>query len=104
MIEAVVILCLVMLSVAAILALYRLIIGPSILDRVIGFDMVVICIVGMIILVSVQWQSTLFVEMMLIFSLLGFLGAVAYVSFLASNPSRLKGEVRIFKKEDSHGS
>lgn len=104
MIEVVVIICLVMLSVAVILALYRLLVGPSILDRIIGFDMVAICIVGMIILVSVEWQSTLFVEIMLIFSLLGFMGSVAYVSFLASNPSRLKDKVRIYKKEDNHGS
>lgn len=93
MIDVVTTVCFFMLSVAAVLALRRLIIGPSILDRVIGFDMVSICIIGMMIVVSLRWQSTLYIEIMLIFSLLGFLGSVAYVSFLANHQERLRREL-----------
>ncbi len=74
MIEYFIIPCFLMLSFAAALAIYRLLVGPTILDRIIGFDMVAICIVGMIILISIWGESTLYVEIMLIFSLLGFLG------------------------------
>ncbi len=104
MIEYFIILCFLMLSVAATLAIYRLLVGPTILDRIIGFDMVAICIVGMIILVSIWLESTLYVEIMLIFSLLGFLGSVAFVSFLHTNPDRLRIEKLLKKKEDAHDS
>lgn len=103
MIEAVTTVCFVMLSAAAVLALYRLIVGPSILDRIIGFDMVAICIAGMIIVVSLRWQSALYIEIMLIFSLLGFLGTVAYVSFLASNQDKLRRDLeRSERRKDKH--
>lgn len=102
MIETVVIICFVMIAVAVSLAFYRLLVGPSILDRIIAFDMVAIGIVGMIILLSIWYRSALFIEIMLIFSLLGFLGSVAFVSFLHKNPEKLKGRGIKKRKHESH--
>lgn len=81
--------CFILLLTASGLALYRLLSGPTLLDRIIAFDMGAICIVGMIILLSVYWNTQVFIEIMLIFSLLGFVGTVAFVSYLYSNPDRL---------------
>lgn len=92
--------CFPMLVVSVVLALYRLLTGPTILDRIIGFDMVAICIIGMMILLSLIWHSTLYVEIMLIFSLLGFLGTVAFVSFLYMRPERLEMEIKPTKREE----
>jgi multisubunit Na+/H+ antiporter MnhF subunit len=74
--------CLLLLAIAALIALYRLITGPTVLDRIVAFDMVAICIVGKMVLLSVLWKTQLFLELMLIFSLLGFVGTVAFVSYL----------------------
>lgn len=81
--------CSLMLLAAAGLALYRLLAGPTLLDRIVGFDMGAICIVGMIALLSLYWKTDVFLEIMVIFSLLGFVGTVAFVSYLFSNPNRI---------------
>jgi multicomponent Na+:H+ antiporter subunit F len=98
-------LCFVLLLAASGLALYRLLVGPTLLDRIIGFDMGAICIVGMIILLSAYWNTRIFIEIMLIFSLLGFVGTVAFVSYLYGNPDRLwhRSEVAGRRKEKEAG-
>lgn len=86
--------CLVMLVFASAMAIYRLFAGPSLLDRILGFDMAAICIIGMIVLLSVYWRTSVFIEILLIFSLLGFVGAVAFVSYLNGNPERMWHKMR----------
>lgn len=94
-----ILLCFVLLIAASGLALWRILSGPDVLDRVIGFDLVAICIGGMIILLSIWWGTHLFIEIMLIFSLLGFVGTVAYVCYLLTHPARLRPQK---KEKPSH--
>jgi multicomponent K+:H+ antiporter subunit F/multicomponent Na+:H+ antiporter subunit F len=47
-----------------------------------SFDLITTCAVGMIVLLSVRWQTILYLELILIFSLLGFLTTVAFVFYL----------------------
>lgn len=86
-----VLLCFVLILATAAMAVWRLLSGPSIVDRIIGFDLLATSIGGMIVLLSVWWKTHLFIEIMLIFSLLGFVGTVAFVSFLHNNPGKLRG-------------
>lgn len=72
----------VILGLATLLALRRVFSGPSVLDRIIGFDAGAICMIGMMVLLSVKWRTGLLIEIMLIFSLLGFVGTIAFVSYL----------------------
>jgi multisubunit Na+/H+ antiporter MnhF subunit len=89
MITVTVYFCFLVLSAATILALWRLLAGPTVLDRVIGFDMAAICSVGMISIISVLWETELFIEIMMIFSLLGFVGTISFVSYLKLRPDKL---------------
>ncbi|GAT33631.1 multicomponent K+:H+ antiporter subunit F [Terrimicrobium sacchariphilum] len=98
MMTIVVILALALLIAASMLALVRVLMGPTIIDRIIAFDLVAISIVGMMVILSVWWKTQLFIEIMLIFSLLGFVGTVAFVCYLHNDPSKLK---RVGKKEPS---
>ena len=82
MISIVVSICYVLLSIAAFFALKRVLQGPTTLDRAIGFDMLTTTTVGAMVLVSVSRNTQLYIELMLIFSLLGFVGTVAFVSYL----------------------
>lgn len=82
MIAATVTLCFVILGLAAVISLRRVYRGPTILDRVIGYDAVTICIIGMMVLVSIQWETGHLIEIIMIFSLLGFMGTVAIVTYL----------------------
>lgn len=94
--------CSILLFAAAAFALFRMLAGPTLLDRIIGFDMVAICIVGMIIVLSIFWETSVFIEIMLIFSLLGFVGAVSFVSYLYANPDRIwhRSEIAVPGKEE----
>jgi|GEM_PF-605523 multicomponent Na+:H+ antiporter subunit F len=86
--------CFFLLGATAALALVRLLRGPSIVDRIIGFDLVATTVGGMIVLLSVWWRTHLFIEIMLIFSLLGFVGTVAFVSYLHNNPGKFRATRR----------
>lgn len=75
-------LALVFLLVALLLGFYRLARGPTVVDRILAFDAVVLCAVGLTALLSRLWQSELYLELILIVSSLGFFGTVAFVFFL----------------------
>lgn len=70
------------LIVATLLGFYRLVRGPTVIDRIMAFDSVVLCSVGLIVLLSRTWETPLFLELILIVSCLGFFGTVALVSYL----------------------
>jgi multisubunit Na+/H+ antiporter MnhF subunit len=70
------------LTTAILLGLYRLARGPHVIDRVMAFDLITTCAVGMIVLLSIQWNTPLYLELILIVSLLGFLTTVAFVFYL----------------------
>jgi multicomponent Na+:H+ antiporter subunit F len=72
----------VVLTLAVLLGLARLVKGPTVLDRILAFDLIATSIVGMIVLLSVLWRTPLYLELVLIFSLLGFVGTVAFVFHL----------------------
>jgi len=70
------------LTLAILLGLVRLARGPTVLDRVLAFDLIATCAVAMVLLLSIQWNTALYLELILIFSLLGFLTTVAFVFYL----------------------
>lgn len=70
------------LTLAVLLGLVRLFKGPTVLDRILAFDLIATSIVGMIALLSVKWRTPLYLELVLLFSLLGFVGTVAFVFHL----------------------
>ncbi len=82
MITVVVYICYVLLAIAAFFAVKRVLQGPTMLDRAIGFDMLTTTTVGAVVLVSINRHTQSYIELMLIFSLLGFVGTVAFVSYL----------------------
>ncbi len=82
MIDSLLIASLVLLLAAMMLGFFRMARGPSVVDRILAFDAVVLCAVGLTALLSRWWQSELYVELILIISSLGFFGTVAFVFFL----------------------
>jgi multisubunit Na+/H+ antiporter MnhF subunit len=71
------------LTLAIFLGLVRLARGPSVIDRIMAFDLITTCAVGMIVLLSIRWSTPLYIDVILIFSLLGFFGTVAFVCYLS---------------------
>lgn len=70
------------LVAALLLGVYCFWRGPSVVDRILAFDAVVLCAVGLTALLSRWWRSGLYIELILIISSLGFFGTVAFVYFL----------------------
>ena len=70
------------LTVAVLIGLYRLVRGPSVVDRLIAFDLIVLCVVAFTALISIEAGTPHFVELILIVSLLGFFGTVALIKAL----------------------
>lgn len=74
--------CGILLMLALLAGLFRMVTGPTILDRILAFDMLAIGGVALMGLLSIRWDTALFLELILIFSLLGFFGTVALVFYL----------------------
>jgi multisubunit Na+/H+ antiporter MnhF subunit len=82
MIELILQLSGVALVLAILLALLRLVQGPTVLDRILAFDTITVCVVGLIILLSIEWDTPFFLELILVVSLLGFISGVAFIFYL----------------------
>ncbi len=77
----VLVLCGVMLTIAALLLLARVAKGPTTLDRILALDVLIaaaICIIG---LEAAVKQHTTTVPILVVLSLLGFVGAASVASF-----------------------
>ena len=70
------------LSLAVLLNLWRLLRGPSLMDRVLAVDTMVINIIALIILFGIQQRTTIFFEAALLFAMFGFISTVAYCRFI----------------------
>ena len=75
------------LSLAVLLNLWRLLRGPSLMDRVLAVDTMVINIIALIILFGIQQRTTTFFVAALLFAMFGFISTVAYCRFV------LRGDV-----------
>jgi multisubunit Na+/H+ antiporter MnhF subunit len=62
--------------------LARAIIGPSLADRVIAIDGLVVSIVAAVLLQSIRTGSGLFLDVAVVVALVGFLGATAGARFI----------------------
>ncbi len=71
------------LALAIALGMVRLARGPTVIDRIMAFDLITTSAVGMIVLLSIQWKTAMYLELILVFSLLGFFGTVAFVYYLS---------------------
>jgi multicomponent K+:H+ antiporter subunit F len=74
-------------AVAMLLNLYRLAVGPDVVDRVLALDTLVINSIALIILIGVALGSDLYFEAALLIAMLGFVSTVAFCKFL------LRGDV-----------
>jgi multisubunit Na+/H+ antiporter MnhF subunit len=75
--------CLFFLFLSAALCLHRIVIGPGAADRAVAFDTFASAVIGMICLLCMLWDSTLYFDAVWILTLVGFLGTAAIAKYLA---------------------
>ncbi|HAB18772.1 MAG TPA: monovalent cation/H+ antiporter complex subunit F [Verrucomicrobiota bacterium] len=76
------------LAVSVLLGLWRLVRGPSVLNRLLAFDIVTVSVVGWMALLSIYWRTTDYLELILVFTLLGFVSTVALTQYLQKTLDR----------------
>lgn len=80
-----------MLSISALLVFFRFIIGPTIADRVIALDLLIVIGMGIIALYSIITDQPTFLDIAMIFALIAFLSTTALSYYLKkSHKSREK--------------
>ena len=71
-----------MLILAVFLALLRLVVGPSLPDRVIALDLMATLLVGFIAVYSIASSQTVLLDAATIVALISFLGSVAFARYI----------------------
>ena len=82
MIGSVALIAIGMITFAIVLNMWRLLKGPSAVDRVVALDTMYINALALLVLLGVRRGSTLYFEAGLIIAMLGFVGTVALAKFL----------------------
>ncbi|ANU12594.1 Na(+)/H(+) antiporter subunit F [Planococcus halocryophilus Or1] len=62
--------------------LFRLVKGPTIADRVVALDAIGIALVSIVALLSLIIETEFFLEVILLLSILSFIGTTAFAKFL----------------------
>ncbi len=82
MLDTVILIVFAMIGTALILSLYRLLIGPSIPDRILALDTMYINTIALIVLYGLRYGTDLYFEAALLIAMLGFVSTVAICKFL----------------------
>ncbi|GIJ00091.1 multicomponent Na+:H+ antiporter subunit F [Sediminihabitans luteus] len=91
------IVCAVLVATGGVLALVRVERGPSMLDRTIGLDVFTATLVGVIAVEAAFSRRAETIPILVVLSLVGFVGSVAIARFAAVEP---EGEGRIRTAEE----
>jgi multicomponent K+:H+ antiporter subunit F len=71
-----------LVSTALLLSFWRLLLGPSIPDRILALDTLYVNTVALLVLLGIHLGSNLYFEAALLIAMIGFVGTVALSKFL----------------------
>ena len=72
----------ILISIATVMCLYRIIKGPTLVDRGLASDTVAVQIAGLILLLSIRFETLVTCDAVLIVSILGFVATLAFAQFI----------------------
>ncbi|MGY6741471.1 MAG: cation:proton antiporter [Cecembia sp.] len=76
------------LGLSVILVFIRFLKGPSIADRVISLDMLILMAIGIVVIYSIIHDQSTFLDIAMLFALIAFLGTVAFAYYLEERRKR----------------
>lgn len=76
------------LGVSVILVFIRFLKGPSLADRVISLDMLILMAIGIVVIYSIIYEQSTFLDIAMLFALIAFLGTVAFAYYLEERKKR----------------
>jgi multisubunit Na+/H+ antiporter MnhF subunit len=71
-----------MLGLALLIALARLIKGPSLPDRIVAMDLIGVLVVGLIVVLAAWTDVVATLDAAIVIALIGFVGTVAYATYV----------------------
>lgn len=77
-----------MFTVALFAALYRLVRGPSLPDRVVALDLTALLVVGVIATYEILTREPVLLDAAIVLALVAFLGTVGFARYLERGASR----------------
>ena len=69
-------------GVAMLLALYRLLKGPSVPDRILALDTMFVCGIALLVLFGMHLGTAVYLEAALVIAMLGFVGTVVLSKYV----------------------
>lgn len=85
---------LVMLGLALLISVVRIIIGPTLGDRVLSLDLMTVIAVGFVGTIAMRTGLMLYLDIAIALALLGFLATVAFARYILSRAAASRGDVR----------
>jgi multicomponent Na+:H+ antiporter subunit F len=76
-----------MMSIAILLAVVRLIRGPSLPDRVVALDLISILVAGVIAIYAIETGQAAYLDVAIALALIAFLGTVAFARYIEKQVS-----------------
>ena len=76
--------CMVAITLSMLLCLYRLIIGPSIVDRLLALDTLFLNATCLVVVLAIYWSTTSLFEGALLVAMLGFVSTAALARYFTS--------------------
>ena len=64
------------------LSLYRFLKGPTFSDRIIAFDVLCIAVVSLLVILSLYFHRSIYLDIALTFGLIGFLGTTLFGRYI----------------------
>ena len=71
-----------LLSLSLLATVVRVVIGPTLPDRVLALDMLVVVAIGFITVLGIRTGQTLYVDIAIALGLVGFLSTIAFARFI----------------------
>jgi multicomponent Na+:H+ antiporter subunit F len=72
----------IILVVALFLCFFRLVKGPTLPDRVVAFDLIVVIMIGLFVLFAITARQPVLMDAALVVALVGFVATVAFARFM----------------------
>ncbi|MCC7178845.1 MAG: hypothetical protein IT177_10675 [Acidobacteria bacterium] len=82
MLDVVAPITLAMLGVALLVAVVRLVKGPTLPDRVVAMDLLGVLVVGLIVVLAAWTGVRTMLDAAIVIALIGFLGTIAYATYV----------------------
>jgi len=79
---------LILLSLALLISIVRIVIGPTLPDRILALDLLTIVAMGFVGAIAIRTGMTLYLDIALALGLLGFLATLAFVRYMLSRLGR----------------